>query len=282
MTLNEQSLTITKANDLIRKSRYNLTVKEHQILMVIMQQIHMDDDDFKIYEFSIRDFCSYVGIKKNGKSYSNIKNAIKKLSDKSFWISNSDGSEVLVRWMSKIQIEIGKGIIKIRLDEDLKPYLIKLKGLFTQYNGLYFYSMKVNTSPRLYELLKSYQFKQSKFIVKITICELRNIFDLVDKYLIWTDFKRYVIDRAIEEINNITDLNVTYETERKGRNVNSINFYVNLKESFEIAQTINKILARTPKELIEEDINQNFVDYKPKDLSIFETDFAKNLWKTKK
>ena len=55
----------------------------------------------------------------------------------------------------------------------------------------------------------------------------------ITKYPEFKEFKRNVIDKALTEINEYTDLNIEYKTERSGRKIGEIVFSINQKESEE-------------------------------------------------
>ncbi len=62
--------TVTKANDLIQKSRFNLSLQQQKIVLYLISQVTPFDEDFKLYEFSIAEFCRVCGIDdNNGKIY---------------------------------------------------------------------------------------------------------------------------------------------------------------------------------------------------------------------
>ncbi|MGR9527306.1 replication initiation protein (plasmid) [Priestia megaterium] len=219
---------VVKSNYLIQKTRYDLNLAEQKIVLHLIQLIEPKDKEFKLYNFSIQEYCKICEMDyNNGKNYINIKRTLKSLSDKSFWIKREDGSEVLIRWIDKVTIDNKKGVIKIRLDEDLKPYLLQLKNFFTKYNYLYVMTMKSQYSIRLYEILKSYE-NMGGIIYEVR--ELRNLLGINDNVMPrWVDFKRFVIHQAIKEINNLTDISIRYETIKKGRSVFEIVFHVTTK-----------------------------------------------------
>ena len=74
-----------------------------------------------------------------------------------------DGSESLVGWLAKVNTYKKSGIVKIRIDEDLVPYLYELKERFTQYQLYNILAMKSAFSVRIYELMKSYEYQKIKF-----------------------------------------------------------------------------------------------------------------------
>lgn len=92
--------TVVKANELIQKSRFSLTLQQQKIVLYLISQITMYDEDFKLYEFSIVEFCKVCGIDyESGKNYADLKAAIKEIADKSVWIRLANGKQTLVRWI---------------------------------------------------------------------------------------------------------------------------------------------------------------------------------------
>lgn len=76
--------TIIKANELIQKSRFSLSLQQQKIVLYLISQFTPYDEDFKLYNFSIAEFCRVCGITlDSGKNYSDLKAAIKEIADKS-------------------------------------------------------------------------------------------------------------------------------------------------------------------------------------------------------
>ena len=93
---------VIKANDLVRQSRYQLSMQEQKIILFLISKITPDSTDFSCIDFEITEFCDVCGIgKEGGKSYKNVKDAIKKLADKSLWVRMDSGKNVLLRWINK-------------------------------------------------------------------------------------------------------------------------------------------------------------------------------------
>jgi Protein involved in initiation of plasmid replication len=228
----QREYNVTKSNELIQNGKFDLSLIEQKIILTLIQRILPTDKEFQTYEFSIKNFCEICGIdSRNGKSYINCKNAIKSLHDKSFWIKK-DKKEYLCSWVSKAIIEKDSGVIEIRLDEDLRPYLLELKRNFTSYSLFYILGMKSKYSIRLYEILKSYEYKNR---ARFDIDELKHML-CATNYTKWSDFKRYVIDSAIKEINNYTDVSVEYSVTKNGKKIQTLNFFIEMKEQREMLQ----------------------------------------------
>lgn len=218
---------VVKSNDLIQKSRFQLTLQEQKIILYVISKIKPNEEDFIILDFSIIEFCKVCGIDcDNGKNYKNVKNTIKALADKSVWIMLGSGTETLIRWINKAWINKKSGIIKIRLDDDMKPYLLQLQERFTQYELLYTLAMRSQYSIRLYELLKSYEYKRRKVF---DIEELKRLLS-AENYSRFPDFKRYVLDISMREINDLSDLTVTYEIIKEGRRYAKLDFSMKIKK----------------------------------------------------
>ena len=224
--------TVVKANELIQKSRFSLSVQQQKIVLYLISQITQFDEDFKLYEFSIPEFCKVCGIDyTSGKNYQDLKAAIKDIADKSLWIKIDEDEETLLRWIEKPYINKKSGTIRIRLDEDMKPFLLRLKKNFTQYELLWTLHFKSKYTIRLYELIKSIHFRElESYTREYKLEELKRILD-ADKYTTYQTFKTRVLIPAVEEINSFSDKNVEYEPIKSGRAVSAIRFTITSKDS---------------------------------------------------
>ena len=226
--------TVVKANELIQRSRFSLSLQQQKIVLYLISQIMPYDEDFKTYEFSIPEFCRVCGIDEtSGKNYQDLKTAIKEIADKSVWIETEDGRETLVRWISKPYINKKSGTIQICLDSDMKPYLLQLKKNFTQYELLWTLNFKSKYSTRLYELIKSIHFHELENYERIfSLDDLRRMLG-AEKYKTYQTFKTRVLNPAVEEINAFSDKNVSYEPIKNGRAVAKIRLSIGTKETIE-------------------------------------------------
>ena len=221
--------SIIKSNEIIQRAKYDLTLQELKILSYCFSMIKPNDSIETTYTFSIIDFCKVSGIDyQNGKNYKNVKNALTKLLTRVFWLTDPDGSEVSYHWIEKVKIHRGKGKITVRFDEGLKRHIFGLMKNFTQYELLSTLPMQSQYSFRLYELLKSYAFTQEH---RFSVDELKTALNAT-QYKRFADFHVRVIQKAVEEINLYTDIEVSYETITKGRNVASIIFYIRQRDTW--------------------------------------------------
>lgn len=221
---------VVKANDLIQKSRFDLSLQQQKIILFLISHIEPSDKEFKLYEFSVIDFCQVCGIDYTaGKNYKDIKKAIKEIADKSVWIKTQDDEETLLRWVEKPCINKNSGTIKIRLDEDMKPYLLQLKKNFTQYELIYTLQFKSKYTIRLYELIKSIHYRELEEYKRVFKTE--DIKELLngEKYTQYRDFKQRVLIPSIREINENSDKQVFMNEIKKGKKVEYIELLVKTK-----------------------------------------------------
>lgn len=219
---------VVKSNDLIQKSRFNLSLQEQKIILYLISKVKPEDTELKEYIFEIRDFCKICGLEMDsGKNYKDIKQTLKSLRDKSIWITLEDGSETTLSWIDKITINKNSGSIKIKIDDMMKPYLIHLQKHFTSYELLYTLAMRSQYSIRLYEILKSYAYQKNKIF---DIEDLKRTLS-AENYIRFPDFKRYVLDIAIREINELSDLTIGYELTKESRRYAKINFSIQIKKN---------------------------------------------------
>jgi len=245
-TMELRNYKIVKANDLVQKSRFFLKVQEQKIILYLISKIKPEDMDLKEHTFEIRDFCIICGLNiDSGKNYNNIKKALKDLRDKSIWITLDNGAETTLSWIDYVTIEKNKGTVIIKISDRMKPYLLQLKEHYTQYELLYILAMKSQYSLRLYELLKSYEYQHKKIF---GISELKKLLS-AEHYTLFADFKRKVLDIAMREINNLSDINVTYVIIKKSQKFDKIEFLIDLKK--DITERVATLIR------IEEVINTN-------------------------
>jgi plasmid replication initiation protein len=223
--------TVIKANELIQRSRFNLSLQEQKVILYLISQIEYADTDFKLYDFSIVDFCRVCGIETdNGKNYINLKNTLKEIADKSVWIKLDDKRETIVRWIEKPYIDYGSGIVQIKLDKDMKPFLLQLKEKYTQYELIYTLHFKSKYTIRLYEFIKSIHFHELDNYEKVfDIEELKRILG-AENYKQTRDFKKRAFLPAVKEINLYSDKDLQFEEITRGRKITHLKLIIGTKE----------------------------------------------------
>lgn len=222
---------VVKGNEIIQRARYDLSLSEMKIFSFIISKVKPRDKAFREYEFSMTEYLQVIGAESNGgKNYNNVKRALKQLSDKSFYLMQEDGSERIIRWLYKAELNRATGKVKVILDHDLQKFICGLFENFTQYELICTLPMQSAYSIRMYELLKSYAFTK------------KHMFDLDDlkrmlgceHYTRFPDFRRKVLEVVTREINEYTDIEVSWEPLTSGpRRVIGVQFYIKSRDVWE-------------------------------------------------
>lgn len=107
-----------------------------------------------------------------------------------------------------VNVDISTGEYVFTLQR-LVIQLLKQTDYFTKLNLLEFNPLKSKHSIILFEHLKRYE--KLKQIPVLAVEELREITDTTKKYKNFNDLQQYVLNVAVNEINEFTNYNVSYE-----------------------------------------------------------------------
>jgi len=248
----ERSTKIYQADTLLQKGRFELSLTEQRLILYAISQIKPTDDKRQEYTFSLKNFYAICGIKEND-SYTTIKKTLIEMRKKVWWIlmddPNDPGTECesAVSWFEIIRTNKKSGKVTIAFHVDMMPYLLDLArqreeggGYYTQYMFQYVLPMRSQYAIRLYELLKSYQKNQMKWWFKVD--ELKRLLDC-RHYNRFADFRRFALQPAIKDINEFSDITIKYETEKDGKRIDIITFYMVAKSAQEKLETQKKGLT---------------------------------------
>ncbi|EOH59023.1 RepB family plasmid replication initiator protein, partial [Enterococcus faecalis] len=132
----------------------------------------------------------------------------------------------------------------IRFNPDIMPYLIDLKQNFTQYALTDVMELNSKYSITLYKWFCMHYNQYEHYSTNggrrdkqldeyrnpsIDIKELRRLTDTLDEYKGMSNFTRKVLNEPLQEINQNTHFNVSYEKIKKGRSIDSIQFHITKK-----------------------------------------------------
>ena len=233
MAKQDKNYYVVKSNALIQKSRFSLSLQAQRCLLFAISRIKFSDAPSTEYTFKIRDICDACGIDydSHGDYYNRMKTELKALRDNSIWVMNAEGKEETVSWFSKVKMNKGQGTVSVKFDETIQDYLFLLQNKYTQYKLSTPLAFKSKYSIRLYELLLSYTKKteiengiENEIYFKPD--ELKERLD-AGKYTKFYDFRRFVIEKSIEEINMYSeDIHVEYACEYKGKQIQQVFFYI--------------------------------------------------------
>ena len=218
---------VTKDHDLNVRA-YRLTRTEQLLVLSVISLIHPDDEDFKTYQLSIKEFMKLIEIETKTK-YQSLPAITKGLMGKVIEIREENHDLLQCTWLSSVRYKKGTGIIEVKLSPELKPHLLKLQDGFVSYALKNVAKLSSKYSIRIYELLRQNDYKYQKCI-KLELGEFRNMIGIPDgvneKY---GSLKQKVIIPAQKEINNQTDISFEFEEIKVGRKIVELKFNIRKK-----------------------------------------------------
>lgn len=226
------------ANDIVH-GKQDMSLQEARILRLLITQVVKEDKDLKTYSCKITDLAEFLNISPNN-LYRDIQNIATNLAQRIVKVSTGDPKKPwkVFSWISSAEYD-GSGIITLRLSDSIKPYLLDLNAYFTQYQLENILEMKSFYGIRLYELLRSEHYKDENIYQEYSLEFLRQFFNCENKYPRFNNFKERVLETAIKEINEKSDLYVHEAIMVKtGRKVTGIKFLIGLNFKKQICKEI--------------------------------------------
>lgn len=223
---------VVKDNSLINAS-YSLGLVEQRIMLLAIVEARetgqgIDTDTF--LEVHAQHYADRFDIDVNN-AYSMLSEATQTLFNRQVTYTVHDEKrnkpeKRVVRWVSGISYVEGAGVVKLRFAPEVVPLITRLEKNFTSYELEQVKSLNTYAT-RLYEILVSWR---SVGKVTITLEELRNNLGLIDEYSRLEAFKRRVLDLAITQINQHTDITAEYEQHKQGRAITGFTFKFKVKK----------------------------------------------------
>ncbi len=149
----------------------------------------------------------------------------------------------------RVEYLTGTRIIEFELTRHILPYLFDLKNNFTSFGLAAALRLTSKYAKRLYPLCS--QWKDLGETKKYDLQDLKRTLGLLDakgneKLKLFKDFRVNVLDTAVKQINEHTELHISYKLEKVGRSVKNIVFTV---KSQALAETIPFDLVATAEPL---------------------------------
>lgn len=256
----KENTNIVQANFLI-ENRPKFTKDETRLYLTIIGAVNKDDTDFKPLEIPVSEFADLWGMDSSA-AYRKIKTALRGLVQKEFFIEGINQNTGKKRFLSAAYLsmaayEEGQGYATVEISQSFKPYLIALKEKYTQYVLENIMNLTTVNAIRNYELLKQYE---SLGVRIFTVEEYKKALKIENKYSLNADLRRYVLNPAVEEINQNTDISVEYEIAGRGKK-SKIKFTIELKN-----QTQKTVLAAANEDSEEDDNQLTFDDILDRDV----------------
>lgn len=203
-----------------------MSIDEKRLILLASPIVRLSDPTEKTpIEILASDFASFSDIEENS-AYKQMKSASKKLMKRTFIYDDKIEGETEVQWVIRSRYQDGRVTVfftdevieLLKLFDSLNPY--------TKYLKQDILSLQLTYSIDLYHLAKKHQ-KMGSFVMSLD--EYRKELGTPISYERINNLKKYAVNSPIDEINEKTDIKITYENVKRGKEVVGLKFTVKAK-----------------------------------------------------
>lgn len=227
MKKGKQMTQVVKDNALINAS-YNLDLVEHRIVLQGIVKSRDTETGFNgLTPVSIHasEYEKQFNVSKDA-AYKALKDAVLSLFERQFTFTElQDGKLKVVksRWVSQIAYVDDSAEVQIIFSPAVASMCSRLESHFTRYDLKQIAGLSSKYAVRLYELVIAW--KATGKTPEFSLAEFRSQIGLLDsEYTPMNNFKKYVLDLAVAQINEHTDIKLDYEQHKKGRSITGFSF----------------------------------------------------------
>lgn len=225
---------VVKDNALIQAS-YTLDLVEQRLMLLAIMEARETGNGIapdSLLQIHAHSYAEHFDVNKET-AYTVMKDASKGLFDR--YVTYHDKNPKTgkdrsfhCRWVDKIGYEKDTGIVYLRFTHDVVPLITRLEQQFTSYDIEQISNLSSTYAIRLYELLI-----QWRSVGKTPVFEIEQFRQQLgvesSKYKTMSNFKKYVLDFAVQQINEHTDITVKYDQHKQGRIITGFTFNFKVK-----------------------------------------------------
>ena len=210
----KDELYSNKSNQMIQNYAWNLKEKQLKIMELLCScyMTNYYDEKENTVTIGISDFMRELGSTTKGvssKEYAIFRDTLKRLSDFSIIGIGYNGRERLIRMINTFEFLPDTSQIKCFMSDDYRESMKLQDRGNTKIEFRTICNMDSRYSIKLYNLLRSWQGKEEVYFDLDYLKELLNV--KAKSYDNFAKFRQAVLDVAVNEINEKTSLQVSYE-----------------------------------------------------------------------
>lgn len=224
-----KNLRVYKANAVV-EACYDLSVSEHRLLLACFAQIGKEPTDERLYRVHARDIAALANIDTSD-AYRDAAIATDRLFERYVEVFEGPNGTAppkkrKFRWIQEAVYSEGEGYVDIRLSTSILPFVNNLLEQYTVYHMQDVARMTSRYAIRVYELLVQWRRRGHR---EVDIEWLRRVLGVGDKYPNFKDFRRRVIEPAVQQVNERSPLDVHWEERKSGRRISHVTFHFDEK-----------------------------------------------------
>lgn len=236
---------VVKDNALIQAS-YTLELSEQRLILLAIVMARetgqgISHDSLLCVHGTI--YANYFDVN-NETAYTVLKDASKSLFDR--YVTYHDKNPKTgndrsfhCRWVDKIGYEKDSGYVYLRFTQEVVPLITRLEKNFTSYELEQVSRLTSGYAMRLYELIIKWRSECETPMLELN--EFRRQLGVENnQYQTMSNFKKNVLDLAVNQINDFTDITVKYEQCKEGRNITGFKFKFKFKQKTETRKKVKQ------------------------------------------
>ena len=233
---------IVKDNALINAS-YNLDLVEQRLILLAIVEARESgkginaNDPLTVHAES---YINHFSVHRNT-AYQALKDACKDLFARQFSYQEQRPkgvANITSRWVSQIAYVDNSATVELIFAPAIIPLVTRLEEQFTSYELKQVSGLSSAYAIRLYELLIAWRSTGKTPVIELS--DFRQKLGVLEtEYNRMHDFKKRVLDPAIKQINEHTDITVKVEQHKKGRSVSGFSFKFKQKQQPKIEKPID-------------------------------------------
>lgn len=218
---------VVKDNALINAS-YSLELVEQRIVLQAIVKARETETGFDAktpLSIHASEYEKQYNVTKDG-AYKALKDAVLSLFERQFTFTELEKGKIKVvksRWVSQIAYVDDSAEIQIIFSPAVASMCSRLERHFTSYDLEQVSPLSSKYAVRLYELMMLW--KNVGKTPEFKLVDFREKLGLLDnEYKPMNNFKKYVLDLAVAQINEHTDIKLAYEQHKSGRTITGFSF----------------------------------------------------------
>mgnify|MGYP004539276651 FL=1 len=226
---------VVKDNALINAS-YNLDLVEQRLILLAIVEARESgkginaNDPLTVHAES---YINQFGVHRNT-AYQALKDACDDLFARQFsYQSLSEKGNIInhkSRWVSEVAYIDNEAVVRLIFAPAIVPLITRLEEQFTKYEIQQISNLTSAYAVRLYEILIAW--RSTGKTPLITMYDFRQKIGVLEtEYKRMYDFKKYVLDIALKQVNEHTDITVKVEQHKTGRSITGFSFSFKQKKS---------------------------------------------------
>lgn len=233
-------LTVTMRNELMR-GRVKMDLIERRLIYIALSLATKNEDSFGKINFSVAEYADLVKRLSGKNTYQDGQNTLEQIKEgcrrlmlRVVEIETGDKWETF-HWIYSASCDKKTRIVTIEFHEDMRPFLLwlaeELSGS-TRFLLKYALPLSSTYSQKLYEYFRSMvDFRVNRKIVrKYSLVEFREIAAIGNSYPLYANLKARVLTPAIKDINEKTDISITFMEIYDSKRVGGLKFGVAIKD----------------------------------------------------